>query len=137
MLTPPADLISLGDAASITATFPRPGLAVVTVGGQIDIAAVQAMRAVLTGLARCAHVVVDAGAVSFIDCAGLHPLVEAARAAAAAGGRLVLRDPPPALVCLITWCDLGAELPVQAAPTRRGGRGRRGQGAGAGRGVGR
>ena len=136
MLTPPDDLTTAVDTASITAACPRPGLAVVTVSGQIDIAAVQAMRAVLADLAQCAHVVVDAGAVSFIDRAGLHPLVEAARAAAAAGGRLVVRDPPRSLVCLITWCDLAAELPVQAAPTRHRGRGRRGQGAVAGQ-VGR
>ena len=89
----------------------------------------------LTDLARCAHVVVDAGAVSFIDRAGLHPLVEAARAAAAAGGRLVVRDPPRSLVCLITWCDLGEELAVQEAPTRRCAPGRRRRAALAGHGV--
>ena len=136
MLTPPDDLTTPGDAASITVARPRPGLAVVTVGGQIDIAAVQALRFVLDDLARCAHVVVDAGALTFIDRAGLHPLVEAARAAAAAGGRLVLRDPPRSLVCLITWCDLAAELPVQAAPTRHRGRLARRQAALAGQ-VGR
>ena len=111
--------------ATITITHPRPGAARLVPAGELDIAALADLRAVLSATRGCTDVVVQASGVDFIDCAGLRPLVGAARAAAGGGGRLVLRDPSPAVVDLIAWCSLEEQLPVEAAPTP--GRGRLGR----------
>lgn len=108
-------------AASITVACPRPGLALLTLGGEVDIAALERLNAALTEAGACPEVIVEASGVDFIDCAALRRLLAAARAAGAGGGRLVLRDPSPALARLIAWCHLGEELPAEAARARRRG----------------
>lgn len=102
-----------------TLTTPRRGLAVVTLCGELDLAALERLRAIFARASGCAEVVVDASGVDFIDCCALRPLLEAARAAAATGGRLVLREPSPSVVRLVAWCGLEAELPTSSAPRRR------------------
>ena len=104
--------------ATIAITRPRPGAARLTLAGELDIAALVDLRAVMAATRGCTDVVVDAAGVDFIDCCALRPLLLAARATARAGGRWRLRDPSPALTDLITWCGLEQHLPVQGAPTR-------------------
>lgn len=105
-------------AATITLTCPRRVLAVLTLGGEVDLTALERLCAVMAAASKRPEVVVETAAVGFIDCAGLRPLVTAARLAAARG-RLVLRDPSPAVVALIAWCGLKAELATSSARSRR------------------
>lgn len=101
---------------TITLARPRSDSVLVTLGGEVDLAALDRLTAVLARAAGCADVVVDASAVDFIDCCALHPLLAAARAAHAAGGRLRLHDPSPAVVTLVSWCGLEEHLPTARAP---------------------
>jgi stage II sporulation protein AA (anti-sigma F factor antagonist) len=50
--------------------------------------------------------------VSFIDCAGLGVVVAVRREVDAAGGRLVLAGPSPAVSRLLDLTGLSAALPV-------------------------
>lgn len=112
-------MLTTTPAASITVTCPRPGLAVLTLGGEVDIAALERLDTALTEAGGCPEVIVEACGVDFVDCAALRLLLVAARAAAAAGGRLVLLDPSPALAQMIAWCHVGEDLPAEAARTPR------------------
>lgn len=106
-------------AATITLTCPRPDHALVTLGGELDLAALERLCAIFARASNCTEIVVDVAGVGFIDCCALRPLLTAARAAAATGGRLVLREPSPAVVALVAWCGLEADLPTSSAPRRR------------------
>ena len=67
----------------------EPGFAIVTVGGEIDIATVTRLREGLAELAATGcPLVADLNQVRFIDSAGLSALVGAAKDAAAHGGSL-------------------------------------------------
>jgi anti-sigma B factor antagonist len=67
----------------------KPGYAIVTVAGEIDIATVARLRERLSGLAASGRpLIADLDQVSFIDAAGLGALVGAARRAAAHGASL-------------------------------------------------
>lgn len=130
-------MLATTTAATITLTTPRPGRALVTLGGELDLAALERLCAVMAAASRRPEVVVDVAGVSFIDCCALRPLLVAGGLAAAGGGRLVLREPSPAVVALITWCHLEEELATEAVrtPRRRGSGGEQvaGLAAGAGR----
>jgi anti-anti-sigma factor len=78
----------MGEALTIGARH-EPGVAIVTVGGEIDIATVTRLREGLAGLAATGcPLVADLNQVRFIDSAGLSALVGAAKDAAAHGGSL-------------------------------------------------
>ena len=69
------------------------GSAVVALEGEIDLASASALCDTLTAARAAAvdgHVVIDASAVSFLDCAGLQGLLSGA---AGCGGEVVLRSP--------------------------------------------
>ena len=96
-----------------TATRPRPGVMLVTVAGDLDLAALGALEAALSGAHGCPQVIIDAAGVDFVDCAALRPLLAGAREVAAGGGHLVVRDASPAMAHLITWCALEGDLPAE------------------------
>lgn len=106
--------------ATITVTHPHRDGALVTLGGEVDLAALDRLDAALAAAAGCADVVIDASGVDFVDCCALRPLVVAARAVHAGGGRLRLHDPSPAVVSLIAWCGLQDQLRVSDRPARGG-----------------
>jgi len=87
---------------------------VVVVSGEIDISTAGRLREQL-GIAMGSVwtvVVLDASAVTFMDCAGLRELV-AARARLLAGGRgLLLRTPSEAVLSLLRWTDTVHLFPV-------------------------
>lgn len=60
--------------------------------------------------AGCIDVVIDLSGLSFIDCAGLHQIVEAERRARLRGGRLTLIDGPPSVHRLFTLTGLESEF---------------------------
>lgn len=74
------------------------GQAVVYAEGDIDLATSNALReALVEALEKSARVVVDVGAVPFIDSSGLNAFVWGHREAEQAGGSLRLRRPSPML----------------------------------------
>jgi anti-anti-sigma factor len=78
----------MGEALTIGARHER-GYPIVTLAGEIDIAAVARLQEQLFELAASGHpLVADLDQVSFIDSAGLAALVGAATRAAAHGGSL-------------------------------------------------
>jgi len=111
-----------------TASTPDDGLLVVS--GEVDLATVPELRRRLGGVrTRAPELTVDLSAVTFIDCAGLRPLLEARKRQRADGGRLVLMSPSWAVVRLLQFTGLLAAFTVVDAlsrapgplPTRRRG----------------
>ena len=107
-----------------------PGDVALFVRGEIDLATVPELRRRLgRASTRGPELVVDLSAVTFMDCAGLHPLLEARRRQRALGGRLLLIGPSWAVVRVLqmtgflaafTIVDVLARVPGQAATWRRG-----------------
>lgn len=73
---------------------------VVTARGELDLVAAPQLRAVLADSSVCSatHLVVDLGAVSFIDSTAISTLVAGRRLAASRGGRTVLVTEPGSAV---------------------------------------
>ena len=89
-------------------TASTPDDVLLVVSGEVDLATVPELRRRLGGAkTRTPELTVDLSAVTFIDCAGLRPLLEARRRQRADGGRLVLRSPSWAVVRLLQF--LGQE----------------------------
>jgi len=79
------------------------GAACVAVAGEVDVGTAPRLRdALVEAVADGEQVVVDLGAVTFMDSAGLAALVVAQRVAEARGVRLRLRGVPPRVLKLIT-----------------------------------
>ncbi|MGN9806382.1 STAS domain-containing protein [Micromonospora sp. L32] len=91
-------------------TSTEPGRAVVRLAGECDLAAREELTAVLLAAVAGAPVVlVDAGALDFLDSTGIHGLVTAHHAARAAGGRLYVvnaRGPVANVLAITGVADL-------------------------------
>lgn len=86
---------------------------VVPVAGEIDIAnSAQLEARLLAAGAGGRRVVVDLGAVTFLDATGLTALLCGRRAAVEHGGSLVLADVPPSVSRILRITALDAVLPV-------------------------
>lgn len=74
--------------------------------GEVDLATVEDLRERVADALRGPHpdVVIDLSAVTFMDAAGLRPLLEAR---AQLGDRLWLRDPSESVLMLLDLTDLG------------------------------
>ena len=83
----------------------RAGESVVVVRGEVDLATAPEVRRRL--LTPAGVVVLDASAITFIDCAGLRAVLGARAVLAARGQELRLRAPSPALTRLVDWTGLG------------------------------
>jgi anti-sigma B factor antagonist len=92
----------------------QPGVAVVAVRGEIDVATSPEMRHVLEELLepRPGLLIVDLSDVSFIDSTGLGALVEAVTAARAGGGDLQLVVTQPHIMKLLELTGLDAVFTV-------------------------
>lgn len=73
--------------------------------GELDIAAVPALRALLAVLGR-SPVVVDLAEVSFVDASGLAPLIEAKDEASREQRRFELRNPRPSTTRVLELLEL-------------------------------
>ncbi|MEH1057215.1 STAS domain-containing protein [Micromonospora sp. CPCC 206171] len=91
-------------------TSTEPGRAVVRLAGECDLAAREELTAaLLTAVAGAQVVLVDAGALDFLDSTGIHGLVTAHHAARAAGGRLYVvnaRGPVANVLAITGVADL-------------------------------
>ena len=102
----------MGEALTIGARF-EPGYAIVTVGGEIDIATVTQLREGLVELAISGQpLVADLDRVSFIDSAGLSALVGAANRAAVSGGSLHVVCAQPKIRQLFRLTGLDHRIPL-------------------------
>lgn len=87
-----------------TQTAPA-GPTVVTVAGEVDLAEAGDLQAALREpVEQGRDVVVDMRQVGFIDCTGLHALIQAASLAARRGCRLVIQ-PSPAVRRLVRLAE--------------------------------
>jgi anti-sigma B factor antagonist len=102
----------MGEALTIGARH-EPGYAIVTVGGEIDIATVTRLREGLVELAATGcPLVADLDQVSFIDSAGLSALVGAANHAAVSGGSLHVVCAQPKIRQLFRLTGLDLRIPL-------------------------
>ena len=65
--------------------------------GELDLSSAPMLRTCLSGLieAGARHVVVDVGALRFVDASGIRAIAAEARRLRQAGGEMVLRNPRP------------------------------------------
>lgn len=101
-------------------TFHGPGLPVIRVAGEIDLATAPLLDRHLTATIgpRTPDVVVDLSAVSFMDASGLSVLVRAANQARRHGGRVCLTPLPERLERLLHITRLHSFFPRVAAGRR-------------------
>ncbi|MFL1381988.1 STAS domain-containing protein [Nocardiopsis protaetiae] len=103
--------------------LPHPGVTVVPVDGEIDLATVPGLRARLAAAAReerCECLVVDLAGVGFLDASGVGALVAAHRILAARGARLVLARPRPAVARVLEILGMDRAFEIVPAPPVRG-----------------
>lgn len=98
-------------ASAITHSLSSPHRSVVHITGEVDLASVPRLRAILTSCAGdpVHEFVVHVGDVTFMDCSGLGPLLEAR---ARLGERLQLSNQPRAVSELVRLIGLTALFPV-------------------------
>jgi anti-sigma B factor antagonist len=102
----------MGEALTIGARH-EPGFAIVTVGGDIDIATVARLREGLAELAASGcPLVADLDQVRFIDSAGLSVLVGTANRVAAHGGSLHVVCARPKIRQLFRLTGLDQRIPL-------------------------
>ena len=88
----------------------------VALSGEIDIAAVQDLRAELAAFTQVGGpVIIDLRAVSFIDSSGIEALCAARRDAEGAGGSVVLRSPSSAVVRVLEITGLDDLFRIEPA----------------------
>src|SRR6516165_9623721 len=111
-LAGPGGRLAMGDVLTIGARH-EPGYAIVTVGGEIDIATVTQFREGLVKMAISGQpLVADLDRVSFIDSAGLSALVGAANRAAAYGSSLHVVCAQPKIRQLFRLTGLDHRIPL-------------------------
>jgi anti-sigma B factor antagonist len=88
---------------------------VLVISGELDIATCPALRRAIGSVLEAGHadLVIDVGAVEFIDARGISVLVRAAEDAWKAGGRLVLREPSATMRRLLRLLHLNGMLPEE------------------------
>ena len=120
--------IASGSSGVMVETAPADEMVTIAVRGALDDAAIAEVARAIVDSVSCARadVVLDLGAVAFIDAAGLEFLVRARRRVARGGGTLTVSRPTPAVQRLLAICgivDLDLSLPrpssSRAAPGRQ------------------
>lgn len=104
------------DTLQLTVQHPRPGLAIATVAGDVDMHTADTLRREASEIIEqgCPHLVLDLSQVAFCDSAGLSALIGLWHAAQAVGGALRLADVPDRLMRMLVLTGVDAVLPVHA-----------------------
>jgi anti-sigma B factor antagonist len=90
----------------------------VAVAGEVDIDTAPRMRlALAAALAAASRVVVDLGAVTFMDSSGLAALIATHQKAAATGATLRLQHVPPLVLRLLTVTGMDSLFVIAPEPT--------------------
>jgi anti-sigma B factor antagonist len=89
----------------------------VAVAGEVDVDTAPRMRqALAAALQEASQVVVDLGAVTFLDSSGLSALIAAQQGADAAGVTLRLRHPAPVVRRLLALTGMDVLFDITSAP---------------------
>ncbi|CAK7282820.1 STAS domain-containing protein [Streptomyces sp. RM1] len=104
------------DTLQLTVQHPRPGLAIATVAGELDMHTADTLRRDASTIIEqgCPHLVLDLSQVGFCDSAGLSALIGLWHAAQAAGGALGLANAPDRLMRMLTLTGVDTILPAHA-----------------------
>ena len=100
------------DGFHVSVEEPSPGLVVVGVEGEIDVATAPALERALADAGAEKRVVLDLTECQFIDSSGLRTLLGARSAAESAGGSLVLVVSDPGLLRVFEVVGLGDVLEI-------------------------
>jgi len=96
----------------------RGALAVVAVGGELDIDSAPGLERELAPVADAGrHLILDLAGLRFCDCAGLSLFLRVQQRARAAGGSLHLAALTPRVLRVITAARLADVLPITASVT--------------------
>jgi anti-sigma B factor antagonist len=108
LMIPHSGLLSVADG---------PAQTIMRLGGECDVATAGRLRAALGRTAtQPAHLVIaDLSGLTFLDSAGIHALIDAHQALAAAGKQLVLACPPPIVARMLTLT--GADQLIRVVAT--------------------
>ena len=94
----------------------RGGLAVIAVGGELDIHSAPGLEGDLAPVADAGrHLILDLAGLRFCDCAGLSLFLRMQQRARAAGGSLHLAAPTPRVLRVIAVTQLGGVLTITAS----------------------
>ena len=94
----------------------RGALAVVAVGGELDIDSAPGLERELAPVADAGrHLILDPAGLRFCDCAGLSLFLRVRQRARAAGGSLHLAALTPRVLHVITAARLAGVLPITAS----------------------
>ncbi|MFF8827870.1 STAS domain-containing protein [Streptomyces sp. NPDC015131] len=100
----------------LTVQYPRPGLAIASVAGDVDLHTADTLRREAMEIIQqgCPHLVLDLSHAGFCDSAGLSALIGLWHAAQAAGGGLGLAAVPDRLMRMLVLTGVDTILPVHA-----------------------
>ncbi|MEU3528345.1 STAS domain-containing protein [Streptomyces sp. NPDC038707] len=104
------------DTFHLTVQHPRPGLAVATVVGEVDMHTALTLHSEALEIIQRGHprLALDLAQVGFCDSAGLSALIRIWHAAQAAGGLLGLAAVPDRLLRMLSMTGVDSLLPVHA-----------------------
>ncbi|MEW2275468.1 STAS domain-containing protein [Streptomyces griseofuscus] len=104
------------DTLQLTVQHPRPGLAIATVAGEVDMHTAETLRRDASMIIEqgCPHLILDLSHVGFCDSAGLSALIGLWHATQAAGGALGLANVPDRLMRMLTLTGVDTVLPIHA-----------------------
>ncbi|MFE9493391.1 STAS domain-containing protein [Streptomyces collinus] len=102
------------DTLQLTVQHPRPGLAIATVAGDVDMRTAETLRRDASMIIEqgSPHLVLDLSQVGFCDSAGLSALIGLWHAAQAVGGALGLANVPDRLMRMLVLTGVDTILPV-------------------------
>ncbi|NKQ28361.1 STAS domain-containing protein [Streptomyces galbus] len=104
------------DTLQLTVQHPRPGLAIATVAGDVDLHTADTLRREASDIIqrRCPHLILDLSQVGFCDSAGLSALIGLWHATQAVGGALGLANVPDRLMRMLVLTGVDTILSVHA-----------------------
>ncbi|GHD24739.1 anti-sigma factor antagonist [Streptomyces galbus] len=104
------------DMLQLTVQHPRPGLAIATVAGDVDLHTADTLRREASDIIqrRCPHLILDLSQVGFCDSAGLSALIGLWHATQAVGGALRLANVPDRLMRMLVLTGVDTILSVHA-----------------------
>jgi anti-sigma B factor antagonist len=100
----------------LTVHYPRPGLAIATIVGDVDVQTAPSLRSGALEIIEQGHprLALDLAQVGFCDSAGLSAIIVIWHAAQGAGGSLSLAAVPDRLMRMIRMTGVDSLLPVHA-----------------------
>ncbi|WP_330344249.1 STAS domain-containing protein [Streptomyces longwoodensis] len=114
-------MTDVAHALRLTVQHPRPGLAIATVHGNVDVQTAPVLRSGALEIIEQGHpcLTLDMAEVGFCDSAGLSAIIVIWHAAREAGGSLSLAAVPDRLMRMLRMTGIDSLLPVHATAADR------------------